>query len=175
MLFSFRQVKPFLKGHNSHVMDPTIKKAVRQAEEALLLSLEQRKELVNCLASDEEEDDEEEDCDQTMPSEDECMSKEKSGQKRKNSDDSHRKAESDDDDDEVTGKKVLKRFKGLPFLDKTLNDAKLLFSCEKCFISKNKHVGRGERGYDHLPLHTFFSWLLALPFSIEEEDYHIML
>ena len=170
MLLSFRQVKPFLKGHNSHVMDPTIKKAVQQAEEALSLSLEQRKELVNCLASDEEEDDNEEDCDQTMPSEDECMSKEKGGQKRKNSDDSHRKGESDndDDDDEVTGKKVLKRFKGLLFLDETLNNAKLLFSCEKCFISKNKHVGREEKRYDHLMLHTFFSWLLALPFSIEE-------
>ena len=133
MLLSFRQVKPFLKGHNSHVMDPTIKKAVQQAEEALSLSLEQRKELVNCLASDEEEDDDEEDCDQTMPSEDESMSKEKGGQKRKNSDDSHRKGESDDDD-EVTGKKVLKRFKGLLVLDKTLNNAKLLFSWEKCFI-----------------------------------------
>lgn len=115
-------------------MDPTIKKAVQQAEEALSLSLEQRKELVNCLASDEEEDDDEEDFDQTVPSEDECMSKEKSGQKRKNSDDSHKKGESDNDDDEVTGKKVLKRFKGLLFLDKTLNNAELLFSCEKCFI-----------------------------------------
>jgi len=105
------------------------------------------------------------------------MSKEKSAQKRKNSDDSHRRGESDndDDDDDITGKKVLKRSKGLLFLDKTLNNAKLLFSCEKCFISKNKHVGRGERGYDHLSWHTFFSWLLVLPFSIEEEDYHIML
>ena len=108
VLFSFRQVKPFLKGHNSRVVDPTVRKAVQQAEEALSLSLEQRKGLVNCLASDQEEEDDDEDCDQTMPSEDESPSKQKKGQKRKNSDNNSRKGESDDeDDDEVTGKKVF--------------------------------------------------------------------
>lgn len=112
-------------------MDPTIKKAVQQAEEALSLSLEQRKELVNCLASDEEEDDDEEDCDQTMPSEDECMSKEKSKRKRKNSDDSNRRGESDNDDDEVTGKKVLKRlWLSHPRLTLECLFLKLLLSCE---------------------------------------------
>ena len=67
-----------MKGHNSCVVDPTVRKAVQQAEEALSLSLEQRKGLVNCLASDEEDDnDDDEDCDQTMPSEDESPSKER--------------------------------------------------------------------------------------------------
>ena len=106
-----------MKGRNSHVVDPTVRKAVRQAEEALSLSLEQRKGLVNCLASDEEDDDDDDkDCDQTMPSEDESPSKIKNGQKRKNSGNNSRKNESDDenddendDDDEVTGKKVLER------------------------------------------------------------------
>ena len=111
ILFSFRQVKPFLKGQNGRVGDPAVRKAVQQAEEALSLSLEQRKSLVNCLASDEEDDnDDDEDCDQTMPSEDESPSKVKSRQKRKNSGNNSRKDESDDeDDDEVTGKKVVKK------------------------------------------------------------------
>ena len=113
ILFSFRQLKPFLKGQNSRVVDPTVRKAVQQAEEALSLSLEQRKSLVNCLASDEEDDnDDDEDCDQTMPSEDESPSKEENGQNRNNSGNNSRKGESDDeDDDKVTGKKVVKRLK----------------------------------------------------------------
>ncbi|KAL9963214.1 hypothetical protein ACROYT_G032392 [Oculina patagonica] len=101
-----RKVKPFLKGHNNQAVDPSVKKAVKQAEEALSLSLEQRKKLVNCLASDEEED--QEDCDQTMQSDDESPRKEINGQKRKNSSLSSKNEDSDDDDDnddEVTGRK----------------------------------------------------------------------
>lgn len=86
-------------------MDPTVKKAIQQAEEALLLSREGRKELINCLPSDEE--DSGEDCNQLMHSDDESPSKETNGQKRKNSDNSPNKDDEDDDDDEVTGRKVL--------------------------------------------------------------------
>ena len=87
------------------MIDPSIKKAVRQAEEALSLSLEQRKELVNCLPSDEEEDGQE-DWDETMLSDDESPKKELNGQKRKNSGGSPRHGDNDEDDDEVTGRKV---------------------------------------------------------------------
>ncbi|KAJ7361883.1 hypothetical protein OS493_014528 [Desmophyllum pertusum] len=75
----------FLERSHNRVVDPNIKKAVQQAEEALSLSAKQRKELVNCLPSDEEEGGEE-DCDQTMQSDDESMSKKTNTQKRKESD-----------------------------------------------------------------------------------------
>ena len=107
MLFYSRKVKPFLKGHNSQVVDPSIKTAVKQAEDALSLSLEQRKKLVNCLPSDEEED--EEDCDQIMQSDDESAQEEMNQQKRKNGSVGSRNGDSDDnndDDDKVTGRKV---------------------------------------------------------------------
>ena len=100
-----RQVKPFVKRFNNHVMDPTVKKAVQQAEEALLLSREERKELVNCLPSDEE--DSVEGDEQSIQSDEESPSKEMNGLKRKSRDNSPNKDdEDDDDDDEVTGRKV---------------------------------------------------------------------
>ena len=98
-----RQVKPFVKRFNNHVMDPTVKKAVQQAEEALLLSREERKELVNCLPSDEE--DSVEGNEQSMQSDEESPSKEINGLKRKSSDNGPNK-DDEDDDDEVTGRKV---------------------------------------------------------------------
>lgn len=92
-------------------MDPTIKKAIQQAEEVLLLSKEERKELVNCLPSDEE--DSVEDGDQTVQSDDESPSKVTQGHKRKSSGHSANKnSDDDDDDDEVTGRKVHFSFKG---------------------------------------------------------------
>lgn len=96
-------MKPFVKRFNNHVVDPTVKKAVQQAEEALPLSKEERKELVNCMPSDEE--DSVEKSDQAMQSDDESPRKEIHMYKRKNSDDSPNK-DVDDDDDEVTGRKV---------------------------------------------------------------------
>ena len=141
MLFSFRQVKPFLNGHNSHVMDPTVRNAVQQAEEAVLLSLEQRKELVNCLASDEEEDDDD-DRDQTMLSEDESPSKEKNEQKRKNS-----------GDDELTGKKVVKRFKRLLFVEFR---PRIMSNCN---LAKNKQVSWEKTGCDHLMFTHMYPFL----------------
>ena len=96
-------MKPFVKRFNNHVVDATVKKAIQQAEEALPLSKEKRKELVNCMPSDEE--DSVENSNQTMQSEDERPSKEINKHKRKNSDDSPNK-DIDDDDDEVTGRKV---------------------------------------------------------------------
>ena len=88
------------------MIDPNIKNAVQQAEDALSLTLEQRKELVNCLPSDEEENGEDP-CDETMLTDDESPKKESSGQKRKNSGGSSRNDASDEkDDDEVTGRKV---------------------------------------------------------------------
>ena len=103
---SARQMKQFSKDQNNHVIDPNIKNAVQQAEDALSLTLEQRKELVNCLPSDEEENGEDP-CDETMLTDDESPKKESSGQKRKNSGGSSRNDASDEkDDDEVTGRKV---------------------------------------------------------------------
>ncbi|RMX47670.1 hypothetical protein pdam_00013626 [Pocillopora damicornis] len=101
-----RQMKQFSKDQNNRVIDPNIKNAVQQAEDALSLTLEQRKELVNCLPSDEEENGEDP-CDETMLTDDESPKKESSGQKRKNSGGSSRNDASDekDDDDEVTGRK----------------------------------------------------------------------
>ena len=100
-------MKQFSKDQNNRVIDPNIKNAVQQAEDALSLTLEQRKELVNCLPSDEEENGEDP-CDETMLTDDESPKKESSGQKRKNSGGSSRNDASDekDDDDEVTGRKV---------------------------------------------------------------------
>ena len=103
---SARQMKQFSKDQNNRVIDPNIKNAVQQAEDALSLTLEQRKELVNCLPSDEEENGEDP-CDETMLTDDESPKKESSGQKRKNSGGSSRNDASDEkDDDEVTGRKV---------------------------------------------------------------------
>ena len=103
-----RQIKTFEKQFKNQVVDPTIKKAVQQAEEVLLLSKEERKELVNCLPSDEE--DLKEDGDQTMQSDDESPSKVTQGHKRKSSGDIANKNsdddDDDDDDDEVKGRKV---------------------------------------------------------------------
>lgn len=98
-------MKPFVKRFNNHVVDPTVKKAIQQAEEALPLSKEERKELVNCMPSDEE--DSVENSDQTMQSDDESPRKEIHAHrhKRKNSDDSTNK-DIEDDNDEVTGRKV---------------------------------------------------------------------
>ena len=99
-------MKQFSKDQNNHVIDSNIKNAVQQAEDALSLTLEQRKELVNCLPSDEEENGEDP-CDETMLTDDESPKKESSGQKRKNSGGSSRNDASDEkDDDEVTGRKV---------------------------------------------------------------------
>ena len=103
-------MKQFSKDQNNRVIDPNIKNAVRQAEDALLLSLEQRKELVNCLPSDEEEDGEDP-CDKTMLTDDESPKKESSGQKSGGSGGSGGSFRNDasdkkDDDDEVTGRKV---------------------------------------------------------------------
>ena len=99
-------MKQFSKDQNNRVIDPNIKNAVQQAEDALSLTLEQRKELVNCLLSDEEENGEDP-CDETMLTDDESPKKESSGQKRKNSGGSSRNDASDEkDDDEVTGRKV---------------------------------------------------------------------
>ena len=99
-------MKKFSKDQNNRVIDPNIKNAVQQAEDALSLTLEQRKELVNCLPSDEEENGEDP-CDETMLTDDESPKKESSGQKRKNSGGSSRNDASDEkDDDEVTGRKV---------------------------------------------------------------------
>ena len=83
------------------MVDPTVKKAVDQAEESLSLSRNERKELVNCLPSD-DEDLAENDI-QTMISDDESSLHEMNGQKRKKIDNSCNK---DSDDDEVTGRKV---------------------------------------------------------------------
>ena len=97
-----------MKDQNNRLVDPNIKKAVKQAEEAMSLSLEQRKKLVNCLPSDEEED--EENCDQSVQSDDESPRKEVNGQKRKNSSVNSKNDGSDDnedDNDEVTGRKVI--------------------------------------------------------------------
>ena len=96
-------MKPFVKKFNNHVVDPTVKKAVQQAEEALPLSKEERNKLVNCMPSDEE--DSGENNDQTMQSDDESPRKEMNGNKRKNSGDSTN-MDIDNDDDEVTGRKV---------------------------------------------------------------------
>ena len=99
-------MKQFSKDQNNRVIDPNIKNAVQQAEDALSLTLEQRKELVNCLPSDEEENGEDP-CDETMLTDDESPKKESSGQKRKSSGGSSRNDASDEkDDDEVTGRKV---------------------------------------------------------------------
>ena len=101
-------MKQFSKDRNNRVIDPNIKNAVQQAEDALSLTLEQRKELVNCLPSDEEENGEDP-CDETMLTDDESPKKESSRQKRKNSGGSSRNDasdEKDEDDDEVTGRKV---------------------------------------------------------------------
>ena len=100
-------MKQFSKDQNNRVIDPNIKNAVQQAEDALSLTLEQRKELVNCLPSDEEENGEDP-CDETMLTDDESPKKESSRQKRKNIGGSSRNDASDekDDDDEVTGRKV---------------------------------------------------------------------
>lgn len=98
-----RQVKPFVKKFNNNVGDPTAKKAARQAEDALSLTREERKELVNCLPSDEEESTG--DSEQTMQL-DGSPSIELSGQKRKIADDSLNKdGDDDDNEDEVTGRK----------------------------------------------------------------------
>lgn len=96
-LFIFRNVKPFVKKSNNNVVDPTIKKAARQADDTLSLSREQRSQLVNCLPSDNEESTEEEG--QSMQLDDEHPDKALNNQKRKN-------ADNDDDDDEVIGRKV---------------------------------------------------------------------
>ena len=85
--------------------DPTAKKAARQAEDALSLTREERKELVNCLPSDEEESTG--DSEETMQL-DGSPSIELSGQKRKIADDSLNKdGDDDDNEDEVTGRKVV--------------------------------------------------------------------
>ena len=96
-------MKPFLNGEMNHVSDPAIKKAVEQAKESLSLSLEQRKELINCLPSDEEEEGEE-DCNEIMQSIIECSVENRGATKNIHK---HKQSESDDDDDDkVTGRKV---------------------------------------------------------------------
>ena len=85
--------------------DPTAKKAARQAEDALSLTREERKELVNCLPSDEEESTG--DSEETMQL-DGSPSIELSEQKRKIADESLSKdCDDDDNEDEVTGRKVV--------------------------------------------------------------------
>ena len=82
------------------MVDPTIKKAVQQAEDTLSLAREQRNKLVKCLPSDEEESSEEEG--QSMQLDGESSDKALNSQKRKNAE----VDDNDDTDEEVIGRKV---------------------------------------------------------------------
>lgn len=89
----FRQVDPFVKGETNGNCDPCIKKAVLEAEKALLMSMKEREDLIKCVPSDEEDgDDDEEKMEVDAADEGNCQ---------RNDSDS-----SDDDDDIVTGKRV---------------------------------------------------------------------
>lgn len=89
-----RQVEPFVKEEKKGNGDPSVKKAVIEAERALLMSTKDREELIKCVPSDEEDDDDDED-DEGEQMEVDAADK-----------DDTQRSDSDDDDDVDTGRKV---------------------------------------------------------------------
>lgn len=96
--YPHRQIHPFVKGEKKSLND-SIREAVKEAENALQLSVKERSNLIKCVPSDDEDVDEDISDDILM----ECdLDSLENGNDTKKEQDS-------DDNDEVTGKKVLCR------------------------------------------------------------------